>query len=97
MSGTVSTLAHRAISDPTLRGNARAWAMPYLSALTSCRSVNDYYGADDARGMLAYALGNVSTWRGETARAWKADAREMLAHVCWVDDSTCADCGGGEH
>ena len=76
--GRVDVLARSAIDDPTLKGNARTFAMPYLLGLRSCRTVDDYYGMDSARGMLAYALANLTGWRGDSARAWKDSARRLL-------------------
>lgn len=74
----INELAHAAIADPTLKGSARRFAMPYLDALTACESIDDYYGMDDARGMLAYALANLTAWRGDSARTWKTAARKLL-------------------
>lgn len=74
-------LAFDALHDPSLRGNARTYAEPYLLGLTRCPSMHDRFIADDVPSMLAYALANVSTWRGQSAREWKERARDMLARA----------------
>ncbi len=76
---TLSALARLALNDATLKGNARTYASPYLYALTACESMSDYYGADSADMLARYALGNLSSWRGESARAWKAEMTARLS------------------
>lgn len=71
-------IAREALHDPALKGNARAWSMPYLQALMSCSSAIDRYFEDDARSLVAYALSNLTGWRGDTARRVKA---ELKAHL----------------
>ena len=53
-------------------------AAPYLDAMRSLRSIDDKYGADDARSIVIYFLSNATTWRGETARRVKAELKAML-------------------
>ena len=53
-------------------------AVPYMSAMLTLYSINDSYGCDSARSILAYFLANASTWRGETARRIKTELKEML-------------------
>ena len=53
-------------------------ARPYVNAMYSLNSIDDMYGADDARGIVNYFLANASTWRGETAKRVKAELKEML-------------------
>ena len=53
-------------------------AVPYLHAMLTLYSINDSYGCDSARSVLAYFLANASTWRGETARRVKTELKEML-------------------
>ena len=64
--------------DPSLKGTARATSMPYLYGLQSVRTSSDMYGMDNAGHMVAYALVNLQSWRGESARALKA---ELKAHI----------------
>ena len=75
---TLDALARLALNDATLTGNARTYASPYLYALTACESMTDYYGADSARHLAMYALSNLRSWRGESARAWKAEMTSRL-------------------
>jgi|688.fasta_scaffold641271_1 hypothetical protein len=78
---TVDALARFALNDPTLTGNARTFARPYLEALTACETLADNYGADSARMLAAYAVSNLGAWRGDSARAWKAEMNARLRKV----------------
>ena len=53
-------------------------AVPYIDAMTCLTSIDDNYGADPARQVVAYFLSNATTWRGETARRVKAELNAML-------------------
>ena len=53
-------------------------AKPYLDAMGELDSIEDAYGYDTARGVVAYFLSNASTWRGDTARRVKAELKGML-------------------
>lgn len=53
-------------------------AKPYVDAMLYLDKVTDYYGLDSGDMILRYALSNLSSWRGETARRVKAEMREML-------------------
>lgn len=53
-------------------------AVPYLDAMQSLQSVNDSYGMDSGRGIVLYFLSNASTWRGDQARAIKAELKGLL-------------------
>ncbi len=53
-------------------------AVPYLEAMKQLKSLDDSYGADDARSIVLYFLGNVSAWHGENARRLKAELNNML-------------------
>ena len=62
----------------------RAWACPnfaaapYLRAMLSLDSVSDPYGADSAKSVVAYFLGNASTFRGPAAKALKAELKAIV-------------------
>jgi len=71
-------IAGDALADRTLKGNARRYALPYLRALTALASASDYYGGDRGDMVIAYALSNLTQWRGDKARAIKA---ELRAHI----------------
>jgi len=53
-------------------------AKPYLEAMADLDGIDDRYGADSARSVVAYFLGNASTFRGEQAKALKAELKGML-------------------
>lgn len=53
-------------------------AKPYVEAMMMLDTVDDYYYHDSGREVVLYALSNLSTWRGETARQVKAELRAML-------------------
>lgn len=48
-------------------------AKPYLSAMYCLKSINDNYGADDARGVILYFLSNARSWIGPDARRIKKE------------------------
>ena len=53
-------------------------AKPYLKAMSELHSIDDTYYADSARSVVSYFLANASSWRGEKARAIKAELNAML-------------------
>ena len=53
-----------------------SYAQAYLEALPIAA---EEYGAKGILVQLLYALNNMSTWRGETARATKATLRAFVA------------------
>jgi len=53
-------------------------ALPYLDAMACLDSPEDNYGLDDARNIVRYFLANASSWRGDVARAVKAELKAML-------------------
>lgn len=53
-------------------------AKPYLDAMLSLESIEDKYYFDDARSIVTYFLCNASSWRGEKAKAIKAELKGML-------------------
>jgi len=62
----------------------RAWprvnfaAVPYLEAMAALNSVNDKYMYDDGRGIVRYFLANASAFRGDEAKALKAELKQLL-------------------
>jgi hypothetical protein len=52
-------------------------AVPYLAALSSLDTINDHYGADDAKSVVLYFLSNATTWRGDTAKRVKAELKQI--------------------
>ena len=53
-------------------------AVPYLDAMSTLDSINDDYGLDSGRSIVAYFLANAGTWRGEVARRVKKELNKML-------------------
>lgn len=54
-------------------------AVPYIDAMQSLDSMSDMYGADSAKSIVSYFLSNAATWRGEKAKAVKAELKAMLS------------------
>jgi hypothetical protein len=75
---SLSEIARAALRDPSLKGSARTFSKPYLDALLSCQTTSDRYFSDSADMLVRYALENLKTWRGDNARAIKA---EFKAHL----------------
>lgn len=53
-------------------------AVPYLDAMETLNTIRDSYYYDDASDIVRYFLANATTWKGETARAIKAELKAML-------------------
>lgn len=54
-------------------------AKPYLEAMMELDSINDKYGFDNARSIILYFLSNASSFRGERAKALKAELKALGA------------------
>ena len=78
---TLSEIAREALACDTLKGNTRIYAGAYLEPMTTLDTVHDTYGMDSGRSMVAYALSNLSAWRGDDARRIKAELKEHLKGV----------------
>jgi len=57
------------------------YAEAYVTPMKSLTSLSDTYGADSAESIVLYALSNLTSWRGETARRVKAELNGMLKGV----------------
>lgn len=53
-------------------------AVPYLRAMSQLDLVSDLYELDSAKDILTYFLCNAGSWRGEHARAIKAEIKSIL-------------------
>ena len=53
-------------------------ARPYLDAMKSLGAVEDSYYLDSGRSIVAYFLSNASTWKGECAKAIKAELKRRI-------------------
>ena len=52
-------------------------AVPYLEAMNEISSINDKYYFDDGKSVVLYFLSNATTWRGDKARAIKAELKDI--------------------
>ena len=53
-------------------------AKPYLAAMLSVRNLSDSYGCETAKTQVLYFLSNASTYRGEKAKALKAELKKIV-------------------
>ena len=53
-------------------------AEPYLQAMGTITHISDTYICDSAASVVAYFLGNASSWRGEKAREIKKELNQIL-------------------
>jgi hypothetical protein len=72
---TLSTIAREIKLDWK---NPYFGAIPYLQAMYSLESADQMYGYDSAKSIVLYFLSNASTWRGEKAKAIKAELKQMV-------------------
>lgn len=52
--------------------------MPYLEAMRALTDITDKFYYDDGVGVVSYFIANATTWKGDKARAIKAELRAML-------------------
>ena len=52
-------------------------AKPYLDAMSGLDKITDSYFADDAKSIVLYFLSNASSYRGDTAKALKAELKRI--------------------
>jgi hypothetical protein len=70
--------------DVIARDISRDWqkpyfgAVPYLDAMHSLQTIGDKYYFDTAESVVRYFLANASSWKGDTARAIKAELKTLL-------------------
>jgi hypothetical protein len=50
-------------------------AKPYLEAMGSLQSVTSSFGYDSGKSIVLYFLSNAGTWRGDVAKAVKAELK----------------------
>ena len=53
-------------------------AKPYLDAMRDLSSINDKYMYDTGKSVVLYFLSNASTFRGEEAKALKAELKALV-------------------
>lgn len=76
MKRSLSTIAAEIHKDWGSKVNYAA--KPYLDAMSCIDSVNDNYGLDSGKMIVAYFLSNASTWRGEKAKEIKKELKAMI-------------------
>lgn len=52
-------------------------AEPYLKAMESLSTINDYYGMEDGGSIVLRFLSAAQTWKGEVARRVKKELNEI--------------------
>ena len=57
-------------------------ARPYLDAMFSIGDIKENYGYDTGVSVVLYFLCNANTWRGETAKAVKAELKKRTKVCC---------------
>lgn len=57
--------------------NVNFAAKPYLEAMSELDKITDDYGADSAKSIVAYFLGNAGSWKGEVAKRIKTELKKM--------------------
>ena len=58
--------------------NVNFAAKPYLDAMATMNSIDDNYGMDSGKSVVAYFLSNATTWRGPEAKRIKLELNAML-------------------
>ena len=71
----ISAIAHDIRRDWGPKVNYAA--KPYLDAMSSLDKITDSYYEDSAKSIVIYFLGNASSYRGETAKALKAELKSI--------------------
>ena len=72
----ISTIAYDVLRE--WNGKVNYAAKPYLAAMFDFETINDKYGADSARSVVLYFLGNASSFRGERAKQLKQELKDHL-------------------
>ena len=52
-------------------------AKPYVQAMLDLNTIDDQYGAEDAKSIILYFLSNASTFRGPRAKELKAELKAI--------------------
>ena len=53
-------------------------SVPYVDAMRTMNKITDNYGHDSGTSIIAYFLGNATTWKGPIARAVKKELNDRL-------------------
>lgn len=77
---SLGAIAEDIVADYRAKGKPVYYAAkPYVEALGGLRNFDSRYYEDTAEDIVIRLLGNLSTWRGETATKVKAELRAALA------------------
>lgn len=75
----IASIAALIAADWGSKGNGVNFAAkPYLDAMRQINDVDQMYGMDDARSIVRYFLSNATHYRGEQAKAIKAELKRRL-------------------
>ena len=72
---SIATIAYEIKKDWL---NVNYAAKPYLDAMTALNAIDDDYYYDSGKSVVRYFLSNASSWRGDKAKAIKAELKAML-------------------
>jgi len=72
---SIATIAYEIKKDWS---NVNYAAKPYLDAMTALNAIDDDYYYDSGKSVVRYCLSNASSWRGDKAKAIKAELKAML-------------------
>jgi hypothetical protein len=76
---SISEIARDIKRSPWWRSNASIYARDYINAMSCINSIDDQYGLDSGESVVLYALSNMATFKGEEARAIKAELKSHLS------------------
>jgi len=76
---TEATISHIAIIIERDWKKVNYAARPYLDAMRELSSIDEPYFYDTGESVVRYFLANAGSWRGDTARAVKAELKRRLA------------------
>lgn len=77
---SLSEVAREIQADYAAQGKPVFYAaVPYVNAMLSLDTMTDRYFEDGALSVVTYAVSNLGTWRGETARRVKAELNAAAA------------------
>lgn len=77
--GNISDLSRLISRDLQSQGKEVPYNLvPYLDALRQMDSADDVYGVESGKSIIAYALSNMTSYKGPTARAVKAELKRRM-------------------
>jgi len=77
--GNISDLSRIISRDLQSQGKEVPYNLvPYLDALRQMDSADDVYGVESGKSIIAYALSNMTSYKGPTARAVKAELKSRM-------------------